>query len=257
MDSSDRPRPPQAKVYAPAPQLTPIRPDHRKAEIVKALNVLRVDANHVLELRAPEVPRRYGKAGSVAGWFDDMTKLADAAVRLEDQGAAGIYVTLNPCNPALLARACNRVVEFPKATTADHDIARRVWLPLDIDPVRPAGISSSPAELEAARLRGVEVAAWLQQKLQADPTIWACSGNGHHLLYRVDLPNDDNATTWVKGLINQAADLFSDDQVSIDRTVFNAARIWKLYGTLARKGDEVQRLGRVHRRAHILSEGFQ
>ncbi len=32
---------------------------------------------------------------------------------------------------------------------------------------------------------------------------------------------------------------FNTDKVTIDTTVFNPARIWKLYGTTARKGDAV------------------
>ena len=48
----------------------------------------------------------------------------------------------------------------------------------------------------------------------------------------------------------------SDDHVSVDTGNYNAARIWKLYGTLARKGDSVPKIGRVHRRAHIMGKGF-
>ena len=31
--------------------------------------------------------------------------------------------------------------------------------------------------------------------------------------------------------------LFSDERVNVDTANFNAARIWKLYGTVSRKGD--------------------
>ncbi|GAI49189.1 unnamed protein product, partial [marine sediment metagenome] len=43
---------------------------------------------------------------------------------------------------------------------------------------------------------------------------------------------------------------FDDDAVSIDPGVFNAARIWKLPGTLARKGDSTP--DRPHRLATLL-----
>ena len=46
--------------------------------------------------------------------------------------------------------------------------------------------------------------------------------------------------------------------MNIDTTVFNPARIWKLYGTTARKGDPVpagpSREARPHRMAYIDSE---
>lgn len=225
--------------------------------IRSALERLRVDPEQVIELRVPCVPQRYGKPKTVAGWFDDLDKLAAAAVQLEERGAAGIYITLNVVNPALLARAYNRLDEYPKATTSDADIVRRVWLPLDFDPVRPAGISSTDAELDTAKARALDAVEWLNRELKDRPAIWAFSGNGYHVLYRVDLPNNGRNTERVKRVINTTAERFSDGAVSVDRTVFNAGRIWKLYGTLARKGDAVPALGRIHRRACILKEGFE
>ena len=44
--------------------------------------------------------------------------------------------------------------------------------------------------------------------------------------------------------------LFSDDRVTVDTANFNAARIWKLYGTVSRKGDDTP--DRPHRRSRIL-----
>ena len=73
----------------------------------------------------------------------------------------------------------------------------------------------------------------------------------------VCVPNDDESTEFVRHIINVTADRFSAGAVSVDRSVFNPARIWKLYETFARKGDEVPKLGRVHRRACVLSKGFE
>jgi len=101
----------------------------RETVIRDALARLRVEPNQVIELRALNVPQRYGKPKTVAGWFDDLDKLAAAAVQLEERGATGVYTTLNIVSPALLARACNRLDEHPKALTCDADILRRVWLP--------------------------------------------------------------------------------------------------------------------------------
>jgi hypothetical protein len=42
----------------------------------------------------------------------------------------------------------------------------------------------------------------------------------------------------------------SDDQVSVDTGVYNAARIWKLYGTIACKGDNTPE--RPHRPARFI-----
>ena len=124
----------------------------------------------------------------ISGYFTDAAELSAAAVRYSGQGQ-GIYVTLNPVAPALLARAANHVVTWAKHTTSDADILGRVWLPIDFDPVRPSGISSTDAEHTAALERAQACRAWLASLGWPQP-VYADSGNGAHLLYRIDLPND-------------------------------------------------------------------
>jgi len=43
---------------------------------------------------------------------------------------------------------------------------------------------------------------------------------------------------------------FESDKAIIDKTVFNAARIWKCYGTICKKGDSTE--DRPHRTANLL-----
>jgi hypothetical protein len=74
------------------------------------------------------------------------------------------------------------------------------------------------------------------------------SGNGHHLLYRIDLPADDGGI--VQRVLQALARRFDTDAVKIDQKVFNPARVCKLPGTLARKGDNIP--ARPHRRAKFL-----
>lgn len=226
--------------------------DDRLDMIRQAVERLKVEPDQVIELRGLGVPRQYGKPATVAGWFNDADKLASAAIELEDRGAKGVYVTLNVVNPALLARAYNRLDEHPQAATSDADIIRRVWLPFDFDPVRPSGISATAEERHLTHVCTKKAVEWLQTVLNDTPAIWGDSGNGYHVLYRIDLPNDEAATAKVKQIIEETAKRFNDEKVTVDRTVFNAARIWKLYGTIARKGDEVPELDRVHRRSSIL-----
>lgn len=197
---------------------------------------------HVYELRVPKY-----RGGTASGYFDDADKL-DAAARAFD-GKANVYVTLNPVTPALLARACNRVIERAQSTTADADILTRCWLLIDADPVRPAGISSSDSEHAAALQRAADIRAWLTARGWPRPVL-ADSGNGAHLLYRIDEPNDAASTQLVKRCLDALALRFNDATVTIDQSVFNAARITKLYGTLAVKGDQTP--DRPHRRSRIL-----
>ena len=48
------------------------------------------------------------------------------------------------------------------------------------------------------------------------------------------------------------ADRFDDDRVAVDKSVHNPSRIWKLYGTLASKGDDTP--SRPHRMARVLQQ---
>jgi len=189
-----------------------------------------------------------------SGYFSDPTALIRAVEPLDtDSSVHGIYVTLNEVNPALLSRRANRIkmrLGKKDSTTSDADVLRRRWLPIDIDPLRPSGVSSTDEEHELALAKAEEVARWIVGLGFPDP-VRADSGNGAHLLYRIDLPNDDAALALVKGCLTTLDALFSDERVTVDTANFNAARIWKLYGTVSRKGDSTPE--RPHRRSRILS----
>lgn len=102
----------------------------------------------------------FARFRTISGYFDNFIKLADA-IEEHSGDYEGIYVSLNSVNPALLARANKHAKEYAQATTTDRDIVRRAWLLIDIDPVRPAGVSSSDLEKEAARVKARAVRAWL------------------------------------------------------------------------------------------------
>jgi hypothetical protein len=202
---------------------------------------------HVFELRI------LGTAhGTLSGYFDDPAALV-AEARKWSGHAEGCYVTLNPVNPALLARARNRLILRPKHATSDTDVIERRWLFLDADPVRPAGVSSSDAEHHAALVRMQEVLDWLVETVgfPRDSLLSADSGNGGHGLGRIQLPNDAASLALIKRCVEAVALHFSDETVTIDLTVTNAARIVKLYGTMTCKGEDCP--DRPHRRATILS----
>ncbi len=199
----------------------------------------------VVELRIPKA----GRLGTISGYFDNFTELA-AAVEKHSGNFEGVYYTLNPVNPALLARANNNTKEYAQATTNDRDIVRRRWLLIDIDPVRPAGVSSSDGEKQAARLKAKEVRAWLGERDWPAP-LAADSGNGYHVLYRIDLENNEESTVLIKSCLATLASKFDEDTIKIDTTVYNAARIVKAYGSMAAKGDSTG--DRPHRIAHLLT----
>src|ERR687890_454800 len=197
----------------------------------------------VVELRA------FKGRETVSGYFEDHKALASEADKLEDKGYS-VYVTLNDVDTALLARASNRARKiYKEPTTSDNDIVRRCWLPLDSDPARPSGVSATDAEKKAARRRAMEVREFLRGLEWPEPVV-GDSGNGYHLLYRIELPNNRESLELVKGVLEALAFKFSDEVVEVDVTTCNAARVWKLYGTTARKGDNAE--DRPHRRSRLL-----
>jgi hypothetical protein len=209
--------------------------------IQKVLKILVPDG--VFEIRCPNTIK-----GTIAGYFDNHKKAAIAAAELSEKVPA-IYVTLNPVDPALLARSANRLTPYAKCTTTDKDIVQRRWLPLDFDAVRPAGISATDSEHQLAIDRATKARDWLTD-LGFPRGILADSGNGSHLLYSVDAPNDKDAGDLIQDTIKAIAEKFSDDRVKVDLTVHNPARIWKVYGTLVCKGDDLP--DRPHRMARII-----
>jgi len=217
------------------------------SEVKRALATLFPDGG-IVELRA------LTDYSVHSGYFDNFDTMAEKAVNLDTlPEVAGIYVTLNTVDPALLSRRANRVkmnLGRKDPTTSDSDVLSRHWLPIDLDPVRPSGVSSTDTEHEAALAHAERIRTWLGEQGFPDP-VMADSGNGAHLLYRIDLPNDEESTDLVKGCLAVLDTLFSDGTVSVDAANFNAARIWKLYGTTSKKGDNTH--NRPHRQSCIIA----
>jgi hypothetical protein len=167
-------------------------------------------------------------------------------------GKDNIYQTLQLVDPALLGRAYNRLKKTKKRDThtADKDVIAYRWLPVDTDPVRPAGISASEAELKIALERAIAIRDYLVNEWGFPDPIRGISGNGGHLLWRIDLPVvQGQSSSVLQGVLQHLASKFDDDAVQVDTTVYNASRVWKVYGTAAAKGDSIP--GRPHRVAKI------
>jgi hypothetical protein len=207
------------------------------------------EPGQVMELRALHSTAGRGRPCTVAGFYgyDHLDAMARQAVELTPH-SAGVYFTLNRLDPDLLARRANKAEVADAGTlTADKNVLRRCWLLIDPDPVRVTGVSSTDGEKE----QGGEVTRAIRDYLQAlswPAPVFADSGNSFHLLYRIDVPADDGGL--VQRVLLALAHRFDSQAVKIDTAVFNPARICKLYGTWARKGDNVP--DRPHRLARIL-----
>lgn len=220
-----------------------LQPD--RAEIIRFLQWLHPDTGAVVELRA------FNRRDVLSGYFDSPDALADAAMALPATCSA-VYVTLNRINPELIARRSNRVVICGQAgkdeTTADSNVIRRTNLLIDIDPRRASGISSTD-EKHAAAIAKAHVVADALSAEGAGRFLIADSGNGAHVYFKRDTPHDDGGST--ARALKALAARFDDDACQIDTAVFNPARLTKLIGTVARKGDNLpffpHRLSRILR----------
>jgi hypothetical protein len=219
-----------------------------KQQIIKALE-LWFQPGDVFEIRVLDATTAdYMRPHVESGYFDfeHIDAVADALAKLRTY--RGAYATVNPVNPALLARANNRLRAVGREpTTADADILCRRWLLLDFDAKRPSGVSSTNEEHDNAMLKAMEIQEALSGCNWPEP-IMLDSGNGAQLMYRIDLPSDDESM--VQKVIQTIAGA-SDGQVDIDLTVHNPARIWRIPGTMNCKGDSIET--RPHRKAKLIS----
>jgi hypothetical protein len=182
---------------------------------------------------------------TATGWYDDYEIMAKHIAKLARDGFGeghkfiqeNVYWTVNPVHEGLLAREIRNDVHFAEDTTSDINILSRRWIPVDIDPLRPSGVSATKEE----KARAKEVTAKLAEQLleigfPKSSLVLGMSGNGYHILIRCDLPNDNDALLLVKQCLAALQLLAGTEQVDIDQKVCNAARIIKCYGTMSCKG---------------------
>ena len=185
--------------------------------------------------------------------WEEWEKIRKGVVQYNKGG--NVFFTLNPVLDALTGREAYGS-SFKTAakgdSISDKDIKCRRWLLIDLDPKRPTGISASDEEKEFAWAKVAEVKAYMTKIGFVDPVI-CDSGNGYHLLYRISLPNNEASTKLVKECLAVIAGTFDDEHVDVDKSVFNASRIVKFYGTVARKGRDDQENGRPHRCSGFVS----
>jgi hypothetical protein len=163
------------------------------------------------------------------GWFTDLDRLIRQVNRLRDQG--NIYTSLNGPKPRHVGN------DMTGAPIRNDDVAWITRIPFDFDPIRPTGVSSTADELRAALDRRNGLVAMLR-KLGWPLPLHGLSGNGYHAQFRVRLPSNAETAEMLRALYSGLASEFADDEVGFDRSVKNAGRIFRLYGTRNRKGPD-------------------
>lgn len=229
-------------------------PDNRyidPAEIRQAIQILK-PGGQLFEVR---IIRGFS---SISGYFRDADSLI-GQLEIMNLKDANVYMTLQEIHPGCEARRqWGEFIDSGRAkipTTSDDDIVRYRYIPIDLDPVRPAGISSSEEELNWANELRCQIAAFMEAQ-GFKKSIQAFSGNGYHLLYTINEPNNDGTQKYVCDVLGQLNKLFSNASCHVDTTNSNPSRVFKLYGTLAQKGRNTKE--RPHRMSRILEvKGFE
>jgi len=212
-----------------------------QAEIRKALSILKPN-NELFEIRILMKPKK-----TLSGYFRNID-IAIQELAKQDLRNANVFWTLNVIKDDCYDRIQHDKFKVPENTTGDTEIVGYKWLLIDLDPVRPTGVSSTDKQLDLAKAKSKKIVSYLKQEGFYDPVV-AMSGNGIHLLYKIWAKTDKAGV--IENFLKAIDLMFSDDFIKVDTTNYNPSRICKLYGTLAQKGAGTDE--RPHRMSYICS----
>jgi len=182
-----------------------------------------------------------------SGYFREVDVLISELEKFENDN---VYFVLNEINEACYSREQkDKFYDKPKNTTSDNDIVSKQWLLIDVDTKRATGVGATDEEKNKSKIVANKVYKYLRDVGFCEP-ICTDSGNGFHLLYNINLPNDNESKELCSNFLKVLDLYFSDNFAEIDKSVFNASRITKLYGTYARKGKSTN--DRPHRESKII-----
>lgn len=209
-------------------------------EIYKWYNLF-VKTDSVVEIRS------FGDK-TYSGYYKNIENIIRDVTWLDSLPNQQVYFIMNQINPDCYSRPQREKLMVSKTTTNDKDIIGRNFILVDLDPKRTTGVGSSDKELYDARVKAANVYKFLLDNGFNEPIV-AMSGNGYHIMIPCAFPNTEEVNNTIKRFLNALSMLFSDDNVEVDTVNFNAARICKLYGTVAKKGynsdDRPHRLSKI------------
>ena len=183
-----------------------------------------------------------------SGYFYDV----EVAIKeLEHFGDCNTYYTINEVKKACASREQFNCFKQVKGTaTSKTDIEHRWWIAVDVDCERPSGVASTDNEKEKAHKKAQEVYAFLRDNGFSMPVV-CDSSSGYHLLYPIDMDNDQASEDTIKAFLEVLSNKFTDEDVKIDRALIDSNRILRLSGSIGCKGRNSAE--RPHRLAKILS----
>ena len=137
-----------------------------------------------------------------------------------------MYFGINPIGPV-------------EGHAKDSDVVRRRWLFIDVDRNKTLQPNdpSTDQEHEDAKELASEIAVYLGEA--GFPTPIMCdSGNGWHLYYRIDLPNDNASKSLIREVLAILDTTFSDIRGDVGAECYDARRLSRIPGTWSRRGEK-------------------
>ena len=189
------------------------------------------------------------KKTTISGFFKGTDNIEEALNHASVE-KGNVFISLQALNEQCYSMEQHERFVQTDTTISDSDITDYEWFLVDLDPKRKSGISSSSAELKLARTKALKIKSFLIERGFSEP-IEAMSGNGIHLLFKVNFPNTEENELLYKKCLYVIDSFFSDDEVDVDKSVFNPSRVSKLYGSIARKGANTDE--RPHRLSKIIN----
>lgn len=178
--------------------------------------------NYFLSRGPREIRILFHEISPLAGVFDDPTYALKTITQLnESPHVKGIFISLNVVKNELICNSFSR-----KYYISGDDISVRDHLFIDID-------SKESVDIKPIAINIID---WLMEEGWPNP-LFACSGNGYHLLYPM---NDTVTDKFNEFYVSEATSVISNRFGSsvIDTKVSNASRHARVYGTYNRKEDK-------------------
>ncbi|MBZ5596860.1 MAG: hypothetical protein LAN83_00945 [Acidobacteriia bacterium] len=199
--------------------------DHRARDAHRRTILLARGIHEVVKVRAD------GKLEM--GYFDDLD-LALSRFEHDTTYRAG-YFSLNPLKELPTGFSLNPE-QFKRGNRSQKDwMSRRVWILIDCDPQRPSGTNATAEQFAPGKKMAEEIWDFLVDGHHWPRPLLSVSGNGHHLLFAIELLNDPASEDLIKRLLAGLAARFDNEQCHVDAGMFPANALCRLYGTWNRK----------------------
>lgn len=202
------------------------------SEITQALNLLHPEG----DVRNLRILRHGG--GMDSYWFRTTDRLRERIGTIDlDPDVKAIFIQLQEIDRDSLN------IQAGDGVKRIH-IGRYIWFALDVDTLRPNKSTSNATDEEKVRSwETMKAINKFLRELGWPPALVCDSGNGWHLLWRIDLPFDPNLEKWdpsfllVQKCLTALACKFNNDVAEVDESLAEPEQLIKVWGTWVRKAE--------------------